>query len=353
LTIALVILHADRARGGAEQYTVDLAAALATRGHEVSILAADSAAPVPGAKFVQLANDAITRRGRYRRFLDSLDEHLITRRYDIVHAMLPVRQCDVYHPHAGLAAETMEKWHSHFDPRRRLFARVERGLLSSDHPPVVLCLSEYVKQTIRRHYQLPDDRLATLFNAVDLSRFDPGEPPRHGDRVIALMVAQDFERKGLKQAIAAIIALGDPKLELCVVGKDDPAPYRGLSPQVKFVGPVLDPVPYYRAADFFLLPTRHDPGSLATLEALAMGLPVISTRFNGACEIMQDGVHGVILSDPNDVPAIVTAIRRVRAGSMRQACLDLRPRLSFDSHLDTLLAIYDSCRSLSQKSTAR
>jgi hypothetical protein len=52
----------------------------------------------------------------------------------------------------------MEKWNVLFNPRRRRMAKVERELLTGDKPPVVLCLSEYVKAELRRHYpSLPDD----------------------------------------------------------------------------------------------------------------------------------------------------------------------------------------------------
>jgi UDP-glucose:(heptosyl)LPS alpha-1,3-glucosyltransferase len=353
LTIALVIQHADPARGGAERYTVDIAGALARRGREVSILATDFGQPIAGVKFVQLAGNGATKRSQFSRLLDSLDEHLTGHRYDVVHAMLPVRRCDLYHPHAGLAAEQMDKLHSRLNPKRRLFAAVERTLLESPKGPVVLCLSDYVKRAVLKYYPLPPQRLATLFNAVDLSRFEPGEDSRPRERIAALMVAQDFERKGVRQAIEAIAAVADPRLTLTVLGRDDSAPYLhnaerlNIAGRVHFTGPVADPRSYYREADFFLLPTRHDPCSLATLEALAMGLPVISTVFNGACEIMQQGVHGFVLPDAEDIGQIAGAIKKICDSStrqgMRKACIELRPKLSFDAHIDRLLEIYDAC----------
>src|SRR6266436_3812578 len=91
------------ARGGAERYTADIAAALARRGHAVSVLASDFPVNYSSVERVVLKSGGITRVGQYQRFLDSLDEHLAGNSYDIVHAMLPVRQCDLYHPHAGIA----------------------------------------------------------------------------------------------------------------------------------------------------------------------------------------------------------------------------------------------------------
>ncbi|HSU66576.1 MAG TPA: glycosyltransferase family 4 protein, partial [Tepidisphaeraceae bacterium] len=341
----------------------------------VSVVASSFAAQHQDPSDVLLPARGATRAGRYRRFLDALDGHLDRTRYDIVHAMLPVRRCDVYHPHAGIAAEAVARGHLKYDgpirqamartgnrlnQRRQMFARVERDVLNAPDPPVVLCLSEYVKGFVRRHYNLPDSKLATLFNAVDLARFDPQRPEagyqvrqRLGiaaDSVVGLMIAQDFARKGLREAILARSHITKRNLVLLVVGKEDPAPYRELarrtetSERVIFAGPTSDPHAFYQAADFFVLPTKHDPCSLVVLESLAMGVPVISTRFNGACEIMREGVHGFVLNDPTDVETLADRMRRMTHLEARRlmsnACLDLRPRLSYEHHLDQLLSVY-------------
>ncbi|MDB5296675.1 MAG: glycosyl transferase, group 1, partial [Phycisphaerales bacterium] len=195
MNVALVILHADPAKGGAETYTVDLARALADRGHAVSVLAASFADAVdPRVGRVSLPYAGATRVGRYASFLAGLDAHLAavgmrlgataaggrgvaTRAggYDVVHAMLPVRRCDLYHPHAGIAAEAVAGGHlKHASPVRRAgarlanqlnrkrqrFAAVERELLTAGGdgaagtPPLVICLSDYIKATVRRHYPL-------------------------------------------------------------------------------------------------------------------------------------------------------------------------------------------------------
>jgi UDP-glucose:(heptosyl)LPS alpha-1,3-glucosyltransferase len=393
LNIALVILHADPAKGGAERYTFDLAAALAGRGHAVTLIASTFGPHPPGAKCVELRERGLTRLGRYRGFLEDLDRHLDTDRYEVVHAMLPVRRCDVYHPHAGLAADAIERGHlkhagavkralakvgNRVNVKRNAFARVERALLDNARPPVVLCLSEYVKETVRRHYRnLTGDRLATLFNAVDLARFDPASADggdvrtRFGldGRVVALMIAQDFERKGLREAIEALAAVRGgigraPQAErlkdgaapvLLVVGKGDVESYRararalGVADDVIFAGATTDPRSFYAAADFLVLPTRHDPCSLVVLESLAMGVPVISTKQNGACEIMTPGEHGFVLDSADDAAGLAAAIAALcdadARARMRRACLALRPRLAYGEHLDQLLRAYEMARS--------
>jgi UDP-glucose:(heptosyl)LPS alpha-1,3-glucosyltransferase len=164
------------------------------------------------------------------------------------------------------------------------------------------------------------------------------------------MIAQDFARKGLRQAIEAVAMLNDPSIVLVVVGKEEPGEYRilarklGVDEAVIFAGTTADTYRFYRAADFFVLPTRHDPCSLVVLEALAMGVPVISTIFNGACEIMTEGLHGFVLGDPGDVNALAEAMKKLSSAGFRdgvsRACLELRERLSMEKHLNELESIY-------------
>ena len=345
MNIALAILHADPARGGAERYTIDLAGALARRGHAVSLLASSHAASIQGVQNVRLESPGLTRAARYRSFLASLDRDLAATRYDVVHAMLPVNRCHVYHPHAGIAAAAERKWNIHLNPRRKRMAAVERALLTGEHPPITIALSDYVKRDILRYYALPADRLATLFNAVDLDRFQPSPPPDH-DYVNGLFIGHDWARKGLWPTMVAAQMLKEPRLKITVIGKRATLrPPPDAAGQFSFAGEVQDPRPFYADADFFVLPTTHDPCSLVVLEALAMGLPVISTVFNGATEIMTQGVHGYVLNDPTDVDELAGAMRKLldpdRRRAMREACLTLRPKLSYEHHLDELVNIYE------------
>lgn len=357
-------MRTDPARGGAERYTIDLAVALAGAGHDVALLAAEASFTPPGVRGVHLDAGGWTRLRRYERFLDSLDEHVARERYDVVHAMLPVRRCDLYHPHAGILRATtandtgFDRWRN---PRRTRVAAVERQLLESADPPVVLCLSEYVRGTVRQWYDLPESKLPILFNSVDISRYDPTARPDNrqetrralglaGGDVAALFIGHDFARKGLREAIRALPALRDLPVKLVIAGRARAAKYLalarelGVADRVILAGETRDSWATYRAADYLVLPTKHDPCSLVVLEALAMGVPVISTRFNGACEIMNEGEHGFVIARPDDVDALANAMRqladRERRERMSAACLQLRPRLAYEHHLRTALDIY-------------
>jgi UDP-glucose:(heptosyl)LPS alpha-1,3-glucosyltransferase len=380
MNIALVIFWGDPQRGGAERYTADIAAALAGRGHGVDLISTRFGPEIPGVNFVPIAARAPTRAGRYLDFLNHLDGHLAGRKYDIVHSMLPVRRCDLYHPHSGMAKAALQthlarasvpgrvigQLANRLNRKRRVFAEVEDKLIHGPDKPMVLCLSDYVKGMILRHYPDITDQLVKLFNGTDLKLFDPvvhasarqtirrqfGISP---DATVALMIAQHFERKGLAEVILATANIAKQSRDsapiVLVVGKDDPSRSRqqarrlGIEDKIIFAGQTTSTADFYAASDFFVLPTRHDSCSLVVLEALAMGLPAISTVFNGACEIMTDGRHGYVLKDPADAGGLTVAMTKLinpqTRQMMRDGCLALRPSLSFDAHMDRLEEIYE------------
>src|SRR5213075_1763942 len=134
--------------------------------------------------------------------------------------------------------------------------------------------------------------------------------------------------KGLLFAIQAMALCKNKKLRLLVAGRGNERLYKTarlrfwLEEPVRFLGEVAEVVRLYSAADIFILPTIYDPFSNACLEALACGLPVITTRSNGFSEIIENGVHGSIVDHAGDLPGLRDAIllwsdpsRRAAAGS--------------------------------------
>jgi UDP-glucose:(heptosyl)LPS alpha-1,3-glucosyltransferase len=365
MKIALVIYQGDETHGGAERYTADIARGLAARSHTVDLLASSFGAPIPGVNFIEIPARSPTRGGQFLNFLSGLDAHLQQSKYDVIHAMLPVRRCDFYHPHGGIskaalaqelgreeeAGWSLGRFAGRFNRKRRLNADVEKDLIYDPSRPVVLCLSDYSRSIILRHYPDISDQLVKLFNGTDLEKFDPQvhAPGRKkirekfaipDDATVGLMVAQNFTRKGLPDVVAATasMALNSPDAApvILVVGREDPHRARqqaerlGIEKRILFAG-VTDCIPdFYSAADFFVLPTRHDSCSLVVLEA--------------ACEAMTNGVHGWILEDPANIEALAAAMTKLldprRREAMHKACLLLRPGLSQQTHLDRLEDLY-------------
>ena len=118
----------------------------------------------------------------------------------------------------------------------------------------------------------------------------------------------------------------------------------GLSGQVVFAGRVDDPLPYYAAADCYVHPTYYDPCSLVVLEAAACGLPLITSRYNGASEMFRDGEDVLLVDDPADDAELAGAMRtllddaaRRRLGAAARATI---LQHSFQRNVDQILEIY-------------
>ena len=121
----------------------------------------------------------------------------------------------------------------------------------------------------------------------------------------------------------------------------------GLGDRVRVEGFAADPRPYYAAADAFVLPTKFDPFSNATAEALACGLPVITTAANGVSELMTDGLEGMVLADPYNLRGLAEALARLQDADrkrMGEAGRALAERLTWKRHVDGMLAVYDAVR---------
>src|SRR5207244_10475635 len=123
------------------------------------------------------------------------------------------------------------------------------------------------------------------------------------DEIGVLFLGSGWERKGLRFAVAAI---EKQRMRLLVAGRGNTRKYR--SSRVTFLGEIENVRLPLAAADIFILPTIYDPFSNASLEAMAAGLPVITTRANGCSEIIELKVHGSVVDRPDDVNALSDAL---------------------------------------------
>jgi UDP-glucose:(heptosyl)LPS alpha-1,3-glucosyltransferase len=135
------------------------------------------------------------------------------------------------------------------------------------------------------------------------------------DRCAILLVGNDWRKKGLFTLIDALERLKDRRTILLVAGKDDEYPYqkrlreRGLEGKVRFVPSRPDVNWYYAAADIYVGPSLEDTFAQPPAEAMACGLPVVTTVTNGTAEIITDGVDGLLVQNPNDADELANKIR--------------------------------------------
>jgi glycosyltransferase involved in cell wall biosynthesis len=172
----------------------------------------------------------------------------------------------------------------------------------------------------------PHDPIPVVYIGVDHKIFNPeSRLARRTDarreigvadgQIVLLLVGNDWRKKGLFTLLDAMPRLSDLPVLLMIAGNDERHSYEslikksGLTDRVRFLPTQQDVAFYYAASDAYVGPSLEDTFALPPEEAMACGLPVITTVTNGTSEIMTDGVDGYILSDPGDVEALASKIR--------------------------------------------
>jgi UDP-glucose:(heptosyl)LPS alpha-1,3-glucosyltransferase len=307
--------------GGAESYLKRLACGLVDLGHQAQLLTTNDwpASEWPFGQIVPLrAKSPIG-------FADEVEKHRAAGKFDILFSIDRIWRCDVYRAGDGVHQAWLQRrrhfqtpWQrfgSRFNGKHRDILRLENCLFGERCADQVIANSKMVKNEIFDFYSYRPDRVEIIRNGIPLERFRYDGAVRDrsrvelglaADEIVALFVGTGWERKGLHYAIDAIESASNPKLRLLVAGKGDPARYR--SSRVWFLGERTDLFPIYAASDIFVLPTIYDPFSNACLEALACGLPVITSRANGFSEIMEDRIDGSIIDSADAVADIVSAL---------------------------------------------
>lgn len=219
-------------------------------------------------------------------------------------------------------------------PWEALERRWEREFYEGpEPPPEVIAVSGYMRDEVLDSYSVPPDHVHVIHNGVDLEEFNPGrraelrveERARWGipeGAVCFLFMGHNYRLKGLWPLMEVVrrLRLEEPEvdLHLLVAGRGTGSGQRGraasfirqhgLEGAVHLAGPIRPAIRAFAAADVFLHLSWHDSFGFVTLEAMASGVPVITTPFVGASEIIEDGSSGLIV-DPRDDDTI---LRRAR-----------------------------------------
>jgi UDP-glucose:(heptosyl)LPS alpha-1,3-glucosyltransferase len=262
---------------------------------------------------------------------------LARRRFDLVQSHERIACCDIYRAGDGVHAQWLEERSrvqgplqriaTRLDPHHRYVLAAERALFTSPRLRAVICNSEMVRSEIAARFGTAAEKLVLIRNAVDGSTFHTGLGSEMGAAVreqlaipqaarVAVHVGSGFERKGVGTLLRAVAAAGTKPWAI-VVGRDKRMEgYRalaarlGVAERVRFIGAASDVRPYLAAADVFVLASLYDPQPNAVLEAMACGLPVVTTTKCGAAELLRPGESGSV-RDALDVRGIAADIDAV------------------------------------------
>jgi UDP-glucose:(heptosyl)LPS alpha-1,3-glucosyltransferase len=200
----------------------------------------------------------------------------------------------------------------------------------------VVCNSHFVADQIVNRFDFPREKIDVIYNGVPYHQFSSGDRilgrqalGLDPDDYVILLVGAGRERKGHAIAREALRRFHRPKARLAII--DSPPPV--AMPHV------------YAAADVFLLPTLYDPFANVTLEALAAGLPVITSAQNGASEIMRHEVNGFILPRADDVNLIFCWLDYLadpaHRALLREPARNLARQYDLGRNVDATLTVFD------------
>ncbi|MGL4465844.1 MAG: glycosyltransferase family 4 protein [Planctomycetia bacterium] len=345
MKIAVVIGQYDAAGGGAERWTDRFARALLARGYNVHLVARRVVGAPAGARCHQIdvPRGAPAPRLAFAAAVEALCERMD---FDAVQDNGDGWRADVFLPHHGTRwggfgqnsrlVPPALRWTRPLAwrllPRYREFQALEKRQFAPTPGKWFVAVSKMVAAHMRELYAVPADAVRVVYNGVDETRFAPATDAAAVKAVrerlgatdattVALLVAHNFRLKGVDALLQATARLIRKKRDLmvCVVGAGAVKKYRRLADRlgcgdaVQFLGNQSDPLPLFQAADVYVQPTFYDPCSLVVLEALACGLPVITTACNGAGELLHGAVGGdagTVLADPEDAVGLADALDR-------------------------------------------
>jgi UDP-glucose:(heptosyl)LPS alpha-1,3-glucosyltransferase len=303
--------------GGAEAYLSRLVQGLVENGEEV-VLYSSGEWPVRAWPYGKVRYIPGNTPLRFARAL-----HAQKRDFDCLLSLERVLRCDVYRAGDGVHASWLRRrrkfepvwkaWLHSLNSKHMEILRLERLAFDPYRTALVIANSQMVLEEILKYYDFPRERILLIPNGFQpqLASLRDRMHIRNqyglsSKETVVLFAGTGWKRKGLRFAVQAIHALKG-QAKLLVVGQGPSKKY--ALPHTIFAGPTSYVAPFYAAADIFLLPTIYDPSSNACLEALASGLPVITTLSNGFSELLENEELGNAV-EVGDVGGLTAALER-------------------------------------------
>jgi UDP-glucose:(heptosyl)LPS alpha-1,3-glucosyltransferase len=374
------------ARGGCETYIADLARRLVSDRHEVHLYACrwDEAALPEAMHYHRLSVPACPRFLRPWLFASACARALRTAPHQVSVGFDKTWGQDVLYPQGGLHAASMEynlmkfpspvvrslarfgKWIS---PAYWSFSRLERRQYlgrAGNLQPLVVVNSVMVRGHFQRYYGIGPEDLFVVPSAIDPQRFEDFDRPRQRlefrqqwgiapEETVALFVAMNYRLKGLEPLLHAVSRMPAVRsrqkgFRLVVAGSLDTTWYQrlarrlGIAESVRFIGPCHPMRTCYFGADFLVHPTFYDPCSLVVLEALACALPIVTSRYNGASELLTPPREGYVVKNPHDHEHLAWCMTQLLDPARRTACSHAARKTAaqwtFDHHYRQLLQVF-------------
>ena len=357
--------------GGAEQFVQGYIQQLADAGHDIHIFANEwSESHHPNIHLHHVPVFKLNAFIRTLSFAWFVARAIGKESFDIVQSHEKTWKQNVYRVGDGCHKEwlsqrkrflpALKRLSLSYNPFHRLILKMEKNIFESGQCKKFIAISQTVKSNILKHYHCPEENISVIYNGVDLIRFHPDNKKLYRENirkeleipknfVLILFVGSGFERKGLKSLLQATQYLKSKNWRLLIMGKGKWKKYihfvpENLRSQIIYREPVPEIEKFYSAADIFALPSIYEPFGNANLEALASGLPVITSSHCGAADIIQHKKNGLIVDIPESSEEVSENINSLFNQTLRQSMGQqgriLAEQFSLDKNTREMVSVY-------------
>ena len=344
-------------RGGMERYCAELATALSFQ-HDVHLFASEID-DVPKERLTLHPVVTVSRpiAALFAQYYWKSSRQIKMRDYDVVHSIggITAHQNFVtaqYCQHAwgeairtepgaadGISAYHQFMW--------RMTGFFEKRALTSPETLGISANSHRTRLDLEHFYGCDPAKISVVYNAVDSVRFNHANTrfrrqirEKYGvpENAVVVLFVGEYRRKGLAALIRALGNLNNPQVYLLAVGKGDLAQYHALAAEanmtqrVAFAGPTRDIEQVFGAADIFAFPTYYEAFGMVITEAMASGLPVITSRRAGAAEMIRDGESGLLLDAPGDTDELSRKLELLLADKSLRDDMGRKARQTVSGH---------------------
>ncbi len=355
--------------GGAERFLESLRTQLMERNISVSVIAETwKTVDYESDSVLMIKASGFFRSTRFRSFSQNAQTLLTNQQFDLIQSHERLTGVDIYRLGDGIHAAWLERCARvsssartllrKFDSYNRAVIMTESRMAMDDRLHFV-ATSKLVLDELKTFYNIPEDRVFTIPNGVDVKRFSPATSDQKTQARQALGVPQsalvvgfvgsDFSRKGLWPLARAIMLSRD--LYLVVAGRDSSSEKlnrlisdAGVKSSIRYLGPVDNVLSLLWASDVFALPSLYEPSSNAILEAMACGLPIVCTESVGNANIVREQNCGYICD--RDPESILEGLRYVLSSDQYEAlsanCLLVAKQIVQEPIIDKWLKLYDT-----------
>ncbi|MBI3760083.1 MAG: glycosyltransferase family 4 protein [Deltaproteobacteria bacterium] len=368
MRIALVTRRFDPAGGGTERDLTITARVLTQAGHHVTIHAAEIRAASDEWTLRKIVAPPLGRALGLLWFARTAGAAARREGADLVLSFARIVDADIMRSGGGAHSSYIRaarQWQTQsartamaLSPYHHVQMMIERRGFSSPRLKAAIAVSNLVRDELIRTFALAPSKAIALYNGVELDRFFPAHDAAERLAIrremgvtdslpLVMFVGNGFARKGLRFLIESWTTVGS-EARLIVVGTDQAAAsYErlvrrlSLSDRIKFLGQRANVDHLMRGADAFALPSLFEPFGNVAMEAMASGVPVLTSARSGVSEVVPASMREFVVNDPTDRVELASQMNALieASSTLKIEAREAAEQFTWERHARELLAI--------------